>query len=221
MLDIIKKDLQAAYDHDAAARNKLEIILTYSGFHALFWYRIAHIFHTHHFFFVARVISQITKFFTGIEIHPGAQIGEGVFIDHGMGVVIGETSVVGNNVVMYQGVTLGGTGKDKGKRHPTIEDNVMISAGAKILGPFTVGKNSKIGAGSIVLKEVPPSSTVVGVPGRVVRIEGKRVDDLDQTLPDPTATDIAAIKKQLDAICKQLSNLENKSDKGDGNAQTL
>ena len=122
---------------------------------------------------------------------------------------------------MYQGVTLGGTGKDKGKRHPTIEDNVMISAGAKILGPFTVGKNSKIGAGSIVLKEVPPSSTVVGVPGRVVRIEGKRVDDLDQTLPDPTATDIAAIKKQLDAICKQLSNLENKSDKGDGNAQTL
>lgn len=202
MLNTINKDLQSAIDHDAAARNKFEVILTYSGFHAIVMHRFAHFLHVHNYKFLARVISQITKFFTGIEIHPGAQIGHGVFIDHGEGVVIGETAVIGNNVVLYQGVTLGGTGKDKGKRHPTIEDGVMISAGAKVLGPFTVGRNAKIGAGSIVLKEVPPNATVVGIPGRVVKIAGERVDDLNQDLPDPVKDDIAKLKAEIDELKK-------------------
>lgn len=210
MLDIINKDLQSAMDHDAAARNKFEVILTYSGFHAIVMYRFAHFLHVHNYKFLARVISQLTKFFTGIEIHPGAQIGHGVFIDHGEGVVVGETTVIGNNVVLYQGVTLGGTGKDKGKRHPTIEDCVMISAGAKVLGPFTVGRNAKIGAGSIVLKEVPPNATVVGIPGRVVKIDGERIDDLNQDLPDPVKDDIAKLKAEIDALKKiVLQNKEN------------
>ena len=210
MLDIINKDLQSAMDHDAAARNKFEVILTYSGFHAIVMYRFAHFLHVHNYKFLARVISQLTKFFTGIEIHPGAQIGHGVFIDHGEGVVVGETAVIGNNVVLYQGVTLGGTGKDKGKRHPTIEDGVMISAGAKVLGPFTVGRNAKIGAGSIVLKEVPPNATVVGIPGRVVKIDGERIDDLNQDLPDPVKDDIAKLKAEIDALKKiVLQNKEN------------
>lgn len=159
--------------------------MTYSGFHAVVLYRLAHFFHLHNYRLCARIISQFARFLTGVEIHPAAELGEGVFIDHGMGVVIGETTVVGDNCTIYQGVTLGGTGKDKGKRHPTLEEGVMVAAGAKILGPFTVGKHAKIGAGSVVLKEVPPSSTVVGIPGRVVRIKGERVDDLDQNLPDP------------------------------------
>ena len=158
MFSRIKKDLESVMKHDPAARNRFEVVLTYSGFHALVMYRFAHFMHVHGYKLIARIVAQTAKFFTGIEIHPGAKIGSGVFIDHGEGVVIGETAVVGNNVVIYQGVTLGGTGKDKGKRHPTIEDNVMISAGAKILGPFTVGKNAKIGAGSIVLKEVPANA---------------------------------------------------------------
>lgn len=186
--------------HDPAARNRFEVVLTYSGFHALVMYRFAHFMYVHGYKLFARIVSQLAKFFTGIEIHPGAKIGSGVFIDHGEGVVIGETAVVGNNVVIYQGVTLGGTGKDKGKRHPTIEDNVMISAGAKILGPFTVGRNAKIGAGSIVLKEVPPNATVVGVPGKVVKLNGIRVDDLDQTLPDPVSDELNKINRRLDEL---------------------
>ena len=186
--------------HDPAARNRFEVVLTYSGFHALVMYRFAHVMYVHGYKLIARIVSQLAKFFTGIEIHPGAKIGSGVFIDHGEGVVIGETAVVGNNVVIYQGVTLGGTGKDKGKRHPTIEDNVMISAGAKILGPFTVGRNAKIGAGSIVLKEVPPNATVVGVPGKVVKLNGIRVDDLDQTLPDPVSDELNKINRRLDEL---------------------
>ena len=168
-------DLQAVLRHDPAARNKLEVALTYSGFHAVVLHRLAHFFYVHRYKLLARIISQISRFFTGIEIHPGAKLGKGVFIDHGAGVVIGETAEIGNNVVIYQGVTLGGTGKDKGKRHPTIEDNVMISAGAKVLGAVRIGEGSKIGAGSVVLKDVPPHSTVVGVPGRVVRLDGRRV----------------------------------------------
>ncbi len=186
--------------HDPAARNRFEVVLTYSGFHALVMYRFAHFMYVHGYKLIAKIVSQLAKFFTGIEIHPGAKIGSGVFIDHGEGVVIGETAVVGNNVVIYQGVTLGGTGKDKGKRHPTIEDNVMISAGAKILGPFTVGRNAKIGAGSIVLKEVPPNATVVGVPGKVVKLNGIRVDDLDQTLPDPVSDELNKINRRLDEL---------------------
>ena len=154
-------------------------------------------------------MSQFCKFLTGIEIHPGAKIGYGVVIDHGEGVVIGETAEVGNNVLIYQGVTLGGTGKDKGKRHPTVEDGVMICSGAKVLGPFTVGKNARIGAGSIVLKEVPPNATVVGVPGRIVKIGNERVDDLDQNLPDPTGDDIKRLEARIAALEEKLGEQKN------------
>lgn len=203
--------------HDPAARNRFEVVLTYSGFHALVMYRFAHFMYVHNYKLVARIVSQIAKFFTGIEIHPGAKIGSGVFIDHGEGVVIGETAEIGNNVVIYQGVTLGGTGKDKGKRHPTIEDNVMISAGAKILGPFTVGKNAKIGAGSIVLDEVPANATVVGVPGRVVKLNGVRVDDLDQCLPDPVADEIKRLSDKIDKLYEMIGAVDKDvpSHKGD------
>lgn len=205
MFSRIKKDLKAVLRYDPAARNKLEVILTYSGFHALVMYRFAHFMYLHNYKLVARLVSQFAKFLTGIEIHPGAKIGSGVFIDHGEGVVIGETAEVGNNVVLYQGVTLGGTGKDRGKRHPTIEDGVMISAGAKILGPFTVGKNAKIGAGSIVLKPVPANATVVGVPGRVVKLNGIRVDDLDQNLPDPVSDELNKLNARVDALYAMLA----------------
>lgn len=218
-MSAIRKDLESVMKHDPAARNRFEVILTYSGFHALVMYRFAHFMYVHNYKLVARVVSQIAKFFTGIEIHPGAKIGSGVFIDHGEGVVIGETAEIGNNVVIYQGVTLGGTGKDKGKRHPTIEDNVMISAGAKVLGPFTVGKNAKIGAGSIVLDEVPANATVVGVPGRVVKLNGVRVDDLDQCLPDPVTDEIKRLSDKIDELY-EIIGAEGKNipkHKGDNN----
>lgn len=207
MLRILKKDLNTVMKNDPAARSRLEAFLTYSGFHAVTLYRFAHFLHLHNYRLCARFISQFARFLTGVEIHPAAEIGEGVFIDHGTGVVIGETTVIGNNCTLYQGVTLGGTGKDKGKRHPTLEDGVMVAAGAKILGPFKVGKHAKIGAGSVVLKEVPPNSTVVGVPGRVVRIKGERVDDLDQNLPDPVKDEIARLcaeNRRLQARIEQL-----------------
>ena len=202
----IRSDLKAVLENDPAARNRFEVWLTYSGFHALIYYRYAHFFHKHRFKLLARMISQTARFFTGIEIHPGAKIGRGVFIDHGTGVVIGETAEIGNNVVIYQGVTLGGTGKDKGKRHPTIEDNVMIGAGAKILGPFTVGAGSKIGANSVVLKEVPQHSTVVGVPGRVVKQYNQKIEDsLDQVnLPDPVMDEFRKINCQIETLYKML-----------------
>lgn len=211
----IARDLSAVLKHDPATRNKFEAALCSSGFHALVMYRFFHFLHVHRYFLSARILSTLTRFFTGIEIHPGATIGQGVFIDHGMGVVIGETAVVGNNVVIYQGVTLGGTGKDKGKRHPTIEDNVMICSGAKVLGPFTVGNGSKIGAGSIVLDEVPPKATVVGVPGRIVRIAGKRVDDLcvdelSQSLPDPVEDDIHSLAARVSELETKLATLDSK-----------
>lgn len=208
MLEKVKKDLNAVFRHDPAARSKLEVVLTYSGFHALVMYRFAHFLYLHRWRLAARMVSQFAKFLTGVEIHPAARIGTGVVIDHGEGVVIGETAEVGNNVLIYQGVTLGGTGKDKGKRHPTVCDNVMISAGAKVLGPFTVGKGAKIGAGSIVLKEVPLNATVVGVPGRVVRINGERVDDLDQTLPDPVTEECEALCDKIAALTARVEKLE-------------
>jgi len=163
MFKRLKQDIRAVMERDPAARNALEVILCYPGFHAVVMHRVAHFFYRHKWFLIARIISQISRFFTGIEIHPGAKIGNGLFIDHGMGVVIGETTEIGDNVTIYQGATLGGTGKDKGKRHPTIGNNVIISSGAKVLGPFKVGDNSKIGAGAVVLREVPPNCTVVGV----------------------------------------------------------
>ena len=197
----IKQDLQVAMEKDPAARNKAEIFFTYGGFKALFRHRIAH-----KMIFLAKAIASRTRRLTGVDIHPAAKIAGGVFIDHGVGVVIGETAEVGSNVVIYQGVTLGGTGKDTGKRHPTIQDNVMISAGAKVLGPITIGHDSKIGAGSVVLKDVPPHCTVVGVPGRIVRQNTERVDDLNQTkLPDP-------ILEEFKRINDRMAKLEEKLD---------
>lgn len=173
----LREDIKAAKENDPAARNWFEILLTYSGVHALSWYRVAHFFHKIKLKLIARIISQLGRFFTGVEIHPAAKIEGGVFIDHGMGVVIGETAEVHKGTVIYQGVTLGGTGKEHGKRHPTIMEDVVISAGAKVLGGFTVGKGAKIGAGAVVLKEVPPYATVVGIPGRVVRIRHPEGED--------------------------------------------
>lgn len=192
----MKSDIQAVFENDPAARNAFEVVFTYSGLHALWSHRLAHWLYNRKRFTFARFISQVNRFLTGIEIHPGAKIGDRFFIDHGMGVVIGETCEIGNDVVLYQGVTLGGTGKEKGKRHPTIGNNVVISSGAKVLGSFVVGDNSRIGANAVVLHEVPSNSTVVGIPGRIVKRNGKRIDRLDHgDLPDPVID-----------ICKKLQN---------------
>lgn len=207
MLRRIKQDLQTIIDNDPAARNKFEVLFTYSGLHAIWAHRISHCFYKNHWFTVARVISQVARFFTGIEIHPGATIGAGLFIDHGMGVVIGETCEIGDNVVIYQGVTLGGTGKEKGKRHPTIGNNVVIGSGAKVLGSFTVGDNVNIGSNAVVLREVPANSTVVGNPGRIVKRNGERVQDrLNHTnLPDPVIIVLREMQKQIDDLQEELS----------------
>src|SRR5690625_3681655 len=176
----MREDMDVVFEQDPAARTYIEVFLTYSGLHAIWAHRVAHAFYKRKLFFIARAISQISRFFTGIEIHPGAIIGRRFFIDHGMGVVIGETCEIGDNVTIYQGVTLGGTGHEKGKRHPTIKNNALIATGAKVLGNITIGENSKVGAGSVVLKDVPDNSTVVGIPGRIVVQNGVRVNkDLD------------------------------------------
>lgn len=195
---------------DPAARNPVEIFLLYSGIHAVANHRIAHFFYKIKLFFVARLISQISRFFTGIEIHPGATIGKGLFIDHGMGIVIGETAVIGDNCTLYQNVTLGGTGKDKGKRHPTLGNNVMVGSGAKVLGPFLVGDNSKIAANAVVLSEVPENSTCVGVPARVVRINNKKVSmDLDQIhIPDPVSQELCKMYIKIEELTKKIEKLE-------------
>ena len=187
----------------------------YSGFHALIYYRISNFFYRNKLFFIARLISQLGRFFTGIEIHPGATIGRGLFIDHGSGVVIGETAEIGDNCTLYQGVTLGGTGKDVGKRHPTLGNNVMVGAGAKVLGPFTIGDNTKIAANAVVLDEIPDNCTAVGIPAKVVRREGLRVDDMDQVhIPDPVAQEIRRLEErlgELEAELKQIKNNDKKS----------
>ena len=214
MFKHIKAGIRAVLERDPAARNALEVILCYPEFHAMILHRIAHWMYKHHMKLLARMLSQCNRFFTGIEIHPAAVIGEGIFIDHGMGVVIGETTVIGDNVTIYQGATLGGTGKETGKRHPTIGNNVTISTGAKILGPFTVGDNAKIGAGSVVLREVPPNSTVVGVPGRVVKKDNKKVSrrvDMDQiTLPDPVNDALRRLTFRLLDLEQKVMELEDK-----------
>ena len=207
MFTYIREGIKAIFERDPAARSTLEVILCYPGFHALLAYRIAHWFYRHKLFLIARLISQVARFFTGIEIHPGAKIGKGLFIDHGMGVVIGETTEIGDNVTIYQGVTLGGTGKEKGKRHPTIGNNVIIAAGAKVLGSITVGDNAKIGAGAVVIRPVPANSTVVGVPGRVVVQDGVRVGppDLEHgKLPDPMLNFCEQTAKRIEAIEAKL-----------------
>ena len=175
LLHILKKDIRVVFERDPAARSVIEVVLCYQGLHAIWFYRIAHWFYNRNLILIPRLISNFARFLTGIEIHPGAKIGPGLFIDHGTGIVIGETAELGRNVTLYQGVTLGGTGKEKGKRHPTIGNNVVVSSGAKILGSFKVGDHAKIGAGSVVLKEVPAYATVVGIPGRVVLMRGKKV----------------------------------------------
>jgi serine O-acetyltransferase len=212
MRKTLQADIQAVFDRDPAARSTLEVVLTYSGLHALWAHRIAHWFFKKRLLLIARIISQLSRFFTGIEIHPGAKIGRGVFIDHGMGVVIGETCEIGDYVTIYQGVTLGGTGKEKGKRHPTIEDHVLIACGAKVLGSIRVGRFAKIGAGSVVLREVPPNSTVVGVPGRVVIQDGIRVNnDLDHSnLPDPVAEICRSMSAEINELKKEVAELKRK-----------
>jgi len=199
----MKKEIQAVFERDPAARNTFEVILTYSGLHAIFFYRLSNFLSRLNVPALPRFISQVARFLTGIEIHPGARIGEGLFIDHGMGVVIGETSVIGDNVTLFQGATLGGTGKEKGKRHPTLGNNVVVGAGAKILGDITVGDNVNIGANAVVIRDVPSNSTVVGVPGRIVRRKGKKHPGitLDHTnLPDPIAEKITKLQETIDEI---------------------
>ncbi len=214
LLKLFKEDVDVVFDQDPAARGRLEVILTYSGLHAIWAHRVAHACYKRKFFFLARLISQISRFFTGIEIHPGAQIGRRFFIDHGMGVVIGETCEIGDNVTIFQGVTLGGTGKEKGKRHPTLKDHSLVATGAKVLGSITVGENSKVGAGSVVLKDVPDHSTVVGIPGQIVIRNGKKVrKDLDHhKLPDPVADKLKEMDSEIVRLRKELDELQNRSD---------
>ncbi|HIW40964.1 MAG TPA: serine O-acetyltransferase [Candidatus Mediterraneibacter vanvlietii] len=209
IISYVKEEIQVIKERDPAIKSNLEVFL-YPSFRVILKYRIAHKLYLKKHYFLARWISQRAARKTGIEIHPGATIGKGLFIDHGSGVIIGETTVIGDNVTLYQGVTLGGTGKEQGKRHPTLEDNVMVSAGAKILGSFTIGENSKIGAGSVVLEEVPPNCTVVGVPGRIVRMDNKKVPrlDMDQVhLPDPVLNDIKKLQDENIRLHRELKNL--------------
>lgn len=207
----IKQQIEVIKQRDPAIKNNMEVFL-YPSFYALWFHKGAHKLYEKGHYFWARLLSQISRGLTGIEIHPGAKIGKGLFIDHGMGVVIGETCEIGENVTLYHGVTLGGTGKDKGKRHPTIGNNVMISTGAKVLGPFKVGDNSRIAANAVVLQEVPADSTVVGIPGKVVKRKGKRIDpcaELDQVkIPDPVRMEICRLKNTIEALEEKMAVLE-------------
>ena len=204
--------IRAYKARDPAARSSLEIFLLYPGLHALIYHRAAHWLYRRKLLFLARCVSQWSRHFTGIEIHPGATIGRRLVIDHGMGIVIGETTVIGDDVLLYQGVTLGGTGKEKGKRHPTLGNNVMVGCGAKILGPFTVGDNARVAANAVVLSEIPPDSTAVGVPARVVRVAGERVDytsNVDQIHGlDPVKIELTAVKEQLNLLEKAMEEMQ-------------
>jgi serine O-acetyltransferase len=221
MFETLRKNIQAVKDRDPACRGTLEVLTCYPGFHILYYHRLAHWCWKHNLKLLARMISQTGRFFTGIEIHPGATIGSGFFIDHGMGVVIGETAEIGENVTIYHGVTLGGTSWKKEKRHPTIGNNVVIGAGAKVLGPFKVGDNSKIGSGSVVVNEVPPDSVVVGVPGRITFRNGAKIVrdiDLEQhDLPDPVAKAIECILDRMHHLEHEMSQIKSKSEPTSGN----
>ena len=207
----IDEEVRTVKERDPAAKSNLEVLLLYSGVHAILAYRVSHKLYLSRHYFPARAVSQWARFITGIEIHPGATIGKNFFIDHGAGVVIGETAEIGDNCTLYQGVTLGGTGKDTGKRHPTLGNNVMVGAGAKVLGPFRIGDNSKIAAGAVVLEEIPPDSTAVGIPARVVRRKGERTApcaDMDQVhIPDPVAQELCRMHVQLNNMQKELDTL--------------
>jgi serine O-acetyltransferase len=214
MFDTLRRDLRAVFERDPAARSLPEVLLCYPGLHAVWLYRVAHWCWNHRLKLLGRWLSHLCRFLTGIEIHPGARLGPGLFIDHGMGVVIGETTEIGENVTIYQGVTLGGTSLEKIKRHPTIGNNVVIGSGAKVLGPFTVGESSRIGSGSVVVKEVPPNSVVVGVPGQITHRDGRRVDrgvDLNMTdLPDPVARALKCLADRLRDLERQIEDLKER-----------
>ena len=216
LLSLIREDVATVMERDPAAKSRLEVFLCYSGLHAVWFYRVNHWLWNHGLFLIGRFLSQIARFLTAIEIHPGAKIGRRLFIDHGVGVVIGETAVVGDDVTLYQGVTLGGTGKEHGKRHPTIEDNVVVGGGAKILGNITVGKNCRIGAGSVVLRNVPEDSTVVGVPGHIIFREGKRVVITDpKQINDPLSEALAAVATEVHKLSERVQQLEGSEPKGE------
>ena len=211
MFSSMREDIAAVKDRDPAARSSLEIVLLYSGLHALWGYRVHHWLWIHGWRFLARALSQCARLITGIEIHPGAQIGRRFFVDHGMGVVIGETTIVGDDVTLYQGVTLGGTGKETGKRHPTINNNVVVGSGAKVLGNITVGENCRIGAGSVVLRDVPDNSTVVGVPAHIVFREGKRVVIIDpKQINDPLSEALAAVANEVKTLKAEVRELQGR-----------
>lgn len=208
----IKEDIRTVVEKDPAARNGLEVLICYPGIWAQILHRPAHFLYNHNLKLLARIISQLARFFTGIEIHPGAKIGRRLFIDHGMGIVIGETTEIGDDCMLYQGVTLGGTGKDAGKRHPTLGNRVMVSSGAKVLGPFTVGDDAKIGSGAVVLKEVPAGCTVVGVPGRIVKGPRPMTEEMDQVhLPDPVTREMEQLKKRIAKLEKMLNKYEERN----------
>ena len=240
----LRKDIRVVFERDPAARSVIEVLFCYSGLHAIWFHRISHALYKRGWVLIPRMISNLARFLTGIEIHPGATIGEGLFIDHGTGIVIGETAEIGNNVTLYQGVTLGGTGKEKGKRHPTIGNNVVVASGAKVLGSFTVGDHAKIGAGSVVLKPVPAYATVVGIPGRIVVMNGKRVHDLQlkdarisvdaeireieeendvdlchDKLPDPEEEMIQCMLRNMQRLEKKVNELEKQLE--DKHAESL
>src|SRR5579863_4016114 len=209
LLASIREDMAMVMEHDPAAKSRLEVLLCYSGLHAVWFYRVNHWLWNRGFLLLGRWLSQVARFLTGIEIHPGAKIGRRLFIDHGVGVVIGETAVVGEDVTLYQGVTLGSTGKELGKRHPTIEDNVVVGGGAKILGNITVGKNCRIGAGWVILRNVPEDSTVVGVPGHIIFREGKRVVITDpKQINDPLSEALAAVATEVNKLRERVQQLE-------------
>lgn len=209
LFSLIREDITNVVEHDPAAKSRLEVFLCYSGLHAVWFYRMNHWLWNHGLFLVARWLSQVARWLTGIEIHPGAKIGRRLFIDHGMGAVIGETAIVGDDVTLYQGVTLGGTGKEHGKRHPTLEDGVVVGGGAKILGNIIVGKNCRIGAGSVVLRNVPENSTVVGVPGHIIFREGKRVIITDpKQINDPLSEALAAVAAEVNKLRERVQQLE-------------
>jgi serine O-acetyltransferase len=216
LLSLIREDVAAVRERDPAAKSHLEVFLCYSGLHAVWFYRANHWLWNHGLFLMARWFSQVARWLTGIEIHPGAKIGRRLFIDHGMGVVIGETAILGDDVTLYQGVTLGGTGKEHGKRHPTLEDGVVVGGGAKILGNITVGQNCRIGAGSVVLRNVPPDSTVVGVPGHIVFREGKRIVITDpKQINDPLSEALAAVATEVHKLRDRVQQLEGADSRGE------
>jgi serine O-acetyltransferase len=222
LLALIREDVAHVIEHDPAAKSRLEVFLCYAGLHAVWSYRITHWLWNHGLFLAGRWLSQVARLLTGVEIHPAAQIGRRLFIDHGMGVVIGETAIVGDDVTLYQGVTLGGTGKEHGKRHPTLEDGVVVGGGAKILGNITVGKNCRIGAGSVVLRSVQEDSTVVGVPGHIIFREGKRVVIIDpKQINDPLSEALAHVATEVHNLRERVQQLEGSEAKSEPLSESL